>query len=61
MAYRYFTRKVDARKLYDALAEETGYLPSWFRDGKSYRVQEDRIGSEKMAEICKRLGLANAR
>lgn len=57
MAYRYVTTKKDANKLAKALANETGYLPSIFRDGESYRVQEDRIGNDKMDDIMTAIGL----
>ena len=56
--FRYFTRKADATKFANAVMEiNGGYQPSWFRDGKSWRIQDDRLGNEQADAILHKLGL----
>lgn len=51
MAVKYFTRIRDARKAANIIENETGYPVSWFLDGRSYRIQVNELGSERMNEI----------
>ena len=62
MAFRYFSRKRDARKFSNALMDANGgRIPTLFRDGKLYRVQDDTIGNERMSELMRECGLDEGR
>ena len=51
MAFRYFTKIRDARKAAEIIENETGFAPSWFTDGRSYRIQVNELGNQKLDEI----------
>lgn len=58
MAYVYVSTKKDAQKVAGAVLRHTGYAPTVFKDGRSYRVQENSVGNERMEEVLRKARLS---